>query len=143
MPTVAELAGTDKEKQGPGFKSLAEDEKPEPPKISSHLFVGFRLLLIWLLHLVDFSTDIWVAVILQEEGRSVLFTVSAVFLVIPTLLRWMLASFSMNPCTPDFLGLRDENPPLYPQLAYVPIFGELVLIVNAMAWHRKYGDRTA
>ena len=27
---------------------------------------------IWLLHLVDFSTDIWVAVILQEEGRSVL-----------------------------------------------------------------------
>lgn len=142
MPTVAELAGTDKEKQGPGFKSLAEDEKPEPPKISSHLFVGFRLLLIWLLHLVDFSTDIWVAVILQEEGRSVLFTVSVVFLVIPTLLRWMLASFSMNPCTPDFLGLRDENPPLYPQLAYVPIFGELVLIVNAMAWHRKYGDRT-
>lgn len=45
MPTVAELAGTDKEKQGPGFTSLAEDEKPEPPKISSHLFVGFRLLL--------------------------------------------------------------------------------------------------
>ena len=28
------------------------------------------------------------------------FTVSVVFLVIPTLLRWMLASFSMNPCTP-------------------------------------------
>lgn len=142
MPSVAELAGTDKEKQGPGFTSLAEDEKPEPRKISSHLFVGFRLLVIWLLHLVDFSTDIWVAVILQEEGRSVLFAFSVVFLVIPTLLRWMLASFTMNPCTPDFLGLRDENPLLYPQLAYVPIFGELVLIVNAMAWHRKYGDRT-
>ena len=36
---------------------------------------------------------------------------------------------SLEPPVKDFLGLRDENPPLYPQLAYVPIFGELV------AWH--------
>jgi len=100
------------------------------------------LLLIWFLHFIDLCTDIWVAVLLFDEGRTTLFAFSVVFLVLPILLRWILTSFTMNPCTPDFLGLREENPPLYPKLAYIPIFGELVVVLNVIAFRRKYRDRS-
>ena len=37
------------------------------------------------------------------------FAISVVFLVIPTLLRWMLASFTMNPCTPAAWTANDRK----------------------------------
>lgn len=69
------------------------------------------------------------------------FVLSVCFLCLATLLRWAVTSMTLNPCTPDFLGLREENPPVCPKLAYVPIFGELVVVANAIRAHRKFGDR--
>jgi len=151
MISVAELAGTHSEAIGPGFstKELGQsDAVTKLPKgngtalISSHHLEALRLLLIWFLHFIDLCTDVGVAVLLFDEGRTTLFAFSVVFLVLPILLRWILTSFTMNPCTPDFLGLREENPPLYPKLAYIPIFGELVVVINVIAFRRKYRDRS-
>ncbi|CAE7250019.1 unnamed protein product [Symbiodinium sp. CCMP2592] len=132
MPSAAALVGNS-EDPGLGFRALSADVTPSQPqrRFRSFLFAT-RLLLVWLLHVVDFTTDVWVAALLHQEGRHGLFAASLTFLVLPTLLRWCMSSFTMNPCTPDFLGLREENPPMCPRFAYIPILGELAVIADTI-----------
>eukprot|EP00439_Symbiodinium_sp_Y106_P025334 s2529_g3.t1 len=132
MPSAAELVGNCAD-PGLGFRALSADVTPSQPqrRFRSFLFAT-RLLLVWLLHVVDFTTDVWVAALLYQEGRHGLFAASLTFLVLPTVLRWCMSSFTMNPCTPDFLGLREENPPMCPRFAYIPILGELAVIADTI-----------